>query len=363
MRRRSGRAALVVLVIGAALIAVPWPEKWVEPLYLGVLLPFWSRLTAPLVDAVSVSLTGLLLISLSAGPLLVLIASGRRALRSVLQFWVASALLLLLLFPLTFGLGYRLPSLAAKELPPGTELTESMRQELSDHVLTLLQSSGLWSSRSATSHQAIGADSAAATAAGSACVARLAAELRPGYPPATLPSRIKLLPAGLMLRFGFAGVASPWLLEPHVDAGLPAASRLAVSLHEFAHSAGFASEAEAEAVGMIAGLECSDQRVVYAAALRLASNLAAAATPEARRDFVDAWPERARRDARALARASERFTDSALAPGATAAYDLYLRSQGEAAGIGEYDRGTELALQMLYQRQLTGNEAGTGLPN
>ena len=40
-----------------------------------------------------------------------LLAGGRRARGAALRFWGSTALALLFLFPLTFGLGYRLPSL------------------------------------------------------------------------------------------------------------------------------------------------------------------------------------------------------------------------------------------------------------
>ena len=51
---------------------------------------------------------------------------------------------------------------------------------------------------------------------------------------------------------------------------------------------------------------------------------------------------------------------SRLTAGATAAYDIYLRSQGEAEGIGEYDRGTELALALLYSRDASAEEGPGG---
>jgi hypothetical protein len=354
--------------VGLALVAVainllPWPGLLAERLYLRVLLPHVSAVTAPVVDVTGFSLSALLLLCLVSVPLVVLVLGGRTVAGGVLRFWGGAALVLLLLFPFTFGLGYRLPDLVARQVVAPAQLTEQMHQELRVHVLTLLQtSSAAWRSP-VTGANAGGAFTEASVAAASACVARLTHELRANYPTAVTPSRVKLLPSGLLLRFGFAGVVSPWLLEPHVDAGLPGASALAVALHEFAHSAGFAPEAEAEAVGLVAGLECEDQRVTYVAALRLASALAGGLGPDERAAYVSQWPAAAQVDARAATQASRRYAHQALTAGAEAAYELYLRSQGESAGLAEYGRGTELALRLLYGRSLAGSapEVGSGL--
>ncbi len=341
---RAWRVPLVLLGLGLLLNLVPWPPSVAEPLYLGLFHPAWSAFTSRLVDLTGVSLSGLLVVALVAVPLLLLAWGGSSAGRRALRIWGHAALTLLLLFPFTFGLGYRMAPLEQRAGVGSVELTASLRAEIAQQVLELMRSavaSGRVDSRQLAAPETV--------AAASRCVAAEAAALRGSAAPA-LPERIKHLPAGLLLRFGFAGVVSPWLLEPHVDAGLPPAAELAVALHEFAHAAGFAPEAEAEAVGLLAGLGCDDERVAYAAALRLAGGLAAALPPEQRAAFVDAWPERAVNDQRAAALATARFRSRALAPGFEAAYDLYLRSQGEALGLLEYDRGTDLALRLLVAR-------------
>lgn len=341
---------LALLLLALLLIAVPWPPDWAERLYLGVTLPAYSAFSSRVVDAVRPSLSGLLAVALVTGHLLALGLGGRRALRTVARSLGAWGLALLLLFPFTFGLGYRLPSLAERqgltaEAFPGRAASVP---HLEERLIEILEGSAFLSRGDGPTDRGLMSDEAVTAA--SACVARLAHELRPGYPPARLPGRVKALPAGMMLRFGFAGVVSPWLLEPHVDAGLPPAGALAVALHEFAHTAGFASEREAEAVGLVAGLECGDLRVRYAAALRLASNIAAAQPPEARAAFLERWPERALWDRREAALAQRRFGGSPLAPGVTAAYDLYLRSQGDEAGMAAYGLGTELAMRLYLSR-------------
>ena len=350
--RRPGRVvALFLLLAGVALALLPWPAALVERVYLGALLPAWTAVSAPVVDTVGFSVSGVVLILLVCVPLAWLLAAGRRALRGVLSMWGAAGLVLLLLFSLTFGLAYRLPGVAEREGLMAESLTAEARGALELRVLELLTSSSAWS-RGGPAAASNAVDRADLHAGAARCVARLATDLRAEFGPATLPQRVKLLPAGLMLRFGFAGITLPWLLEPHVDAGLAPVSALGVALHELAHSAGYAAEAEAEAVGLVAGLECEDQRVVYAAALRLAGSMAAALPADERQAFMAQWPAAAHADVRAADRATRRFEDPRLTRGATAAYDLYLRSQGEEGGMAEYDRGTQLALLLFHARHL-----------
>lgn len=335
---RLGRF-LLLAGLGVALALLPWPAAVAEGLYLGLFHPLWTTLTVPLVDSSVHSVSALLVLLIVTLPLALLLAGGRRARGAALRFWGSTALALLFLFPLTFGLGYRLPSLEERLGGAGLAVSQEARTRVMGAVVdTLVESANAIAPGSLAGEEA--------HAAAAACVARYAGAVRGGAEP-RLPRRLKLLPPGLLLRFGFAGIASPWLLEPHVDAGLPAASVLAVGLHEFAHTAGFAAEAEAEAVGLLAGMRCDDPRVSYAAALRLARAFSGSLTQAERTAFEAAWPERALADARAARRATELFYQPELAPGLVSAYDLYLRSQGEREGMGEYDRGVALAVALL----------------
>lgn len=335
---------LALLALGLLVQFAPWPPALVERLYLGLLYPAWSAVSSVVADGVGPSLSALLALLLVAVPLIGWLSGGRGAWRGAVLTWWWAAGVLALLFPLTFGLAYRLPPLERMVALEAGVLDAAARTAVADEVARRLNASARSGQVDSGS---LGADGALAAA--SRCVAATAAELRGAGAP-RLPERIKRLPPGLLLRFGFAGVVSPWLLEPHVDAGLPPASALAVALHEFAHTAAFAPEAEAEAVALLAGLNCGDERVRYAAALRLASSLAAALPAEEARAYRATWPERAVHDARAAARAAVRFRSGALAPRVEAVYDLYLRSQGGEAGLREYDRGTDLAVRLLLAR-------------
>lgn len=346
---RAKPGLLVALYLAAlAMNLVPWPAELARRLYLGGTHPALLAVTGPLTDSVTPSLTGLIATGLLVIPLV--IALMLASWRWLGAYFAWGGLVLLLTFPFAFGLGYRLPPLVGDGGAAPSETEVAWAAERAVAVL--------WEGARFAPAAQVGASpgggeqdgslteallSPAAFRDASLCVGAAAAELRGGSVRA-LPRRVKRLPPGLMLRFGFAGVVSPWLLEPHVDAALPPAAALGVALHEFAHAAGFAREAEAEAVGIVAGLACRNRAVAYAAALNLATSLSAGAARSPRA----AWPERAQADARAASLAAARYR-SDLALGATRAYDAYLRSQGERSGVGEYGRGTLMAVRLLSQ--------------
>ncbi|HET8986794.1 MAG TPA: DUF3810 family protein, partial [Trueperaceae bacterium] len=185
-----------------------------------------------------------------------------------------------------------------------------------------------------------------ATEAASACLAAYLPTVL-AEPLPSVAGRVKSLPPGWMLRFGFAGVINPWLLEPHVDAGLPTAAGLAVALHELAHTVGFAREAEAEAVGLLAGMTCSDERVRYAASLKAASSLSGLLTPLARESYLARWPAVATADEAAASEASQRYLSRQAADFAARAYDTYLGSQGAAGGMDDYGRAATIVAAVI----------------
>jgi len=338
----------------------------VDHLYLATWFPRWQRLSAALTAPVGPSLTlvllGALLTSLAAFAVWGVWAPlGRRALGR-LAAW--SAAVLVLWFPLGFGLAYRAGTLEAAVAGLREPSAEAARDWLLDALVAA--AAALPSGPGALP----GAGAPEVGAAAARCVAATAADLRAGLLPDTASPaglsagpavRVKELPAGTLLRFGYAGVVSPWLLEPHVDGGLPPVAALGVALHELAHVAGFAREAEAEAVAHLAGITCDDAWVRYAATLRLAGRLSAVLDEGAARAFVSAWPARAVADTRAAGEAVARFESPGLRRATDAAYDAYLRAQGSSDGLAGYDRGTRLGLVLLY-RAVPSVGAGGGDP-
>lgn len=158
--------------------------------------------------------------------------------------------------------------------------------------------------------------------------------------------RVKILPGGTLLAFGSSGVISPWLLEAHVDGGLPAPARIAVAAHELAHLAGFAREDEAEAVGAIAGLRADDPYARYSVALFQLAALARDLPPAAAASLMAELPERAREDLAATRRAAAAHRVGWLDAWRRVVYDRYLRSQGVGEGVESYAAGTRLLARL-----------------
>lgn len=400
MARRRFLAPAAAAAAGLLLQFLPVPTAVVDRLYVAGWFPHWERLAAALGDASQRSLSCLAFgVCLTLAVLYAawaLVAPSRavapgavgrprwRAPRTALAWLLA---LLVFWFPLGFGLAYRASSLShavgEPPLPDAAALeawlvaalnraasdldaAEAAAPGLTATYLTAAEPHG--SGPSVPEPAAAERASPQPMAAAATCVAETALAVRARWLPSTLPAapvapalphRVKATPAGALLRLGYAGVVVPWLLEPHVDAGLPPPAALAVGLHELAHVAGFAQEAEAEAVAVLAGLTCADPRVRYAAALNMASSLRAGMPADAAGAFVAAWPLRALGDASAASEAAARYRVAFLQRGANAVYGAYLRAQGGAEGLREYGRGTRLGLVLLLQSGvLRGDGAG-----
>ncbi|MEJ2287534.1 MAG: DUF3810 family protein [Deinococcales bacterium] len=333
-RHRYGTVlALVVLAAGIALAVIPWPEPFIEARFARGLFPVTSHVLAPVVGTVPWSLTLTLVLALVAAVLISLVTrAGRRFLRRALLPWAAA--LLVFGFMLVWGLAYRRATLAQLlDLPPGT-VTEGELSTARARLLAVLRSS-------ADSP----APSAADVAAAGRCVEREVERLTGSR--VAVPSRVKLLPPGTLLRFGFAGVTSPWLLEPHVDAGLPPVTRLATATHELTHAAGFAREADTDALAVLAGLRCNDPTVRYALAVHGIDLLLVALPQKSAQRLLAGLPGRTLQDLRAASEAAARYRVPWLQRAATATYGTYLKSRGVTAGMADYGRATTLVVRAL----------------
>ena len=345
-----GVAVLAALVIQFA----PWPPAWADAVFLGTTLPAWSALSSRLTDLSGRSLSALLLLGLVVAVALALLAGGR-ARAAGLRILGGFVALLALSFPFVFGLGYRTTPLEARLAPDAHAPAPIAGNGLVRNGLAGNGLDGTGARRQARQtvlaalRESVPPAAASARGASAEAAAACLASYLPNVleePLATLPSRVKAVPEGALLRLGFAGVVSPWLLEPHIDPALPPPSALAVALHELAHSAGFAREAEAEAVGLLAGLACENEEVRYAAALRAASTFADELPAAQRQAYLGSWPARARTDVALAAAVAADYRWRFAAKVASDVYDSYLSSQGM-EGISDYARATDLLVLAL----------------
>jgi hypothetical protein len=335
------RAAFLVFLVALVLSAlVPLAPVAAVEWWIRVVFPVWAAVTTRLYDVSPVSSTlvsaGLLV---AAGLAATAAARPGRRLRRGAALLVGTTSALAATFVLTWGAGYhRLPLAASLDLPPlGADLDtlEAAFERLLREVHASAPASPLMELESAS------LEAAARNAAH--CVADLDEAVSGRR--VSVPAGVRRLPAGTLMQAGYGGISFPWLLEPHVDDGLPGAAWLAVATHELAHAAGWAREADTDALSVLAGLACDDQAVRYATALHGFSVVGAAISSvtvpghPARTGVTLGFatlPEVARADRNALAGAVARHQVPARAESVGRVYDAYLRSQGVIAGIADY---------------------------
>ena len=356
MPRRTathGRALawlLFVSLVGLVAWLLLAPPAWIETVWLHEPWPRWAHVTSRLHGATALPLTVIVVLS---GTLLALAGALLRPPRwrragVALLAWVA---LLALTFVPAWGASYRRAPLAqtlglADDAATVPVLLEAFEQ-LAARVHADAPERPLAEAASAASFDA-------AVAAAARCVAE--ADALVSGRDVAVPARVTPLPAGTLLRAGYGGISLPWLLEPHVDQALPPAARLAVATHELAHAAGWAREADTDAVALLAGIACDHDWVRYANALAglqavRASLLQLVDAHGGERARVDATlaalPPAARADRAALAEAVARWYRPAFAQRVTTVYDAYLRSQGVDAGVADYDASGALVAAAL----------------
>lgn len=156
----------------------------------------------------------------------------------------------------------------------------------------------------------------------------------------TLPRYVKKTPKGFLLATGRAtGLMVPWTLEPYVEDALPESLQLATALHELAHVAGYAGEAEADFMMALAGLTSDNPSLQYATALYLFPKTIPPLVPERRAPTYEDLPKRSKRELRALADAYTRYSAPAVVQKLqTGFYNQYLKSNQVKAGTADYDR-------------------------
>ena len=164
-----------------------------------------------------------------------------------------------------------------------------------------------------------------------------------GRPRPTVPGR----PKQTMLRYffrasGVDGMHAPFLLETLLNPDLTPPERPAVLAHEWAHMAGYAPEADASFVGLLAALR-ADAASQYSAWLFLFDQTIGQLPRAEQRQFVDRLSPGVQADRRAI---SERLQArvEVVARASWETYDHYLKSQGVDEGIESYSRVIELLL-------------------
>ncbi len=343
MRRFPTLLSLFWFVACAAVIVVwssfPPSPAWIDRVYTGGFYAAVAGVLVPLTGGTRLPVTALLLALLVFGLVLKLMlgerARSRRAFLRWLRRGVVSGVTLYALFIIVWGANY-----ARTPLETHLSLSTEVTPDAPEHA-AFAEALGTVIRRDHTAP----ADWETDLAAGQASLKRVVAQLENRT--VTLPRYVKRTPPGFLLFTGQAtGITVPWTLEAYVDGSLPYPYRLATALHEAAHVAGYGSEAEADFIAAVAGLTSDNASVRYSAALTYFGRAAPRSlAPERYRAIVETLPERFTQDTGALSLAYERFRAPDLIGRAQARfYDGYLRSQGVAAGVGDYGRAITLLL-------------------
>ncbi|WP_116124409.1 DUF3810 family protein [Lewinella sp. IMCC34183] len=172
-----------------------------------------------------------------------------------------------------------------------------------------------------------------------------AALRRRGYPTPGRPRGWELLPRGILLRLGTAGVYWPWAAQGNIDAGLHPLQKPAVLAHELAHAYGFGDEGTCSFWSYLSAEEAADPALRYALVLAYWRQIAGQlryADPEGylawRASVLDPG---IRNDLQAIYDNGARYTD--LAPALRdATYTVYLQAQGIHEGLLNYGRVVQL---------------------
>ncbi len=164
--------------------------------------------------------------------------------------------------------------------------------------------------------------------------------------------RLRILPAGTLLRFGTAGVFSPWTGDPHVDGGLHALQMPFTATHELAHAQGVTEEGDCNLLAYLACRRSPDPFVAYSAELTYLRYLRSAVARRDRALFDEisaALDPAVDQDLRDIRFAMDRFRE--IAPQARdLIYDSYLKTQGVQEGLASYGRIIDWVVAVKRER-------------
>ena len=141
---------------------------------------------------------------------------------------------------------------------------------------------------------------------------------------------------------GVSGMLAPFFLETLLNPDLTGPERPYVLAHEWAHLSGFAPEADAGFVGILAALR-ADEAARYSAWLALVAESASQLPPAARNEVLKELAAGPRADQAAI-NARLRALVPQVERVAWATYDRALKSQGVAEGVESYSRMVQLLL-------------------
>lgn len=172
--------------------------------------------------------------------------------------------------------------------------------------------------------------------------------------PVHLPSKVKFLPAGMLLRLSTAGFYFPLGGEGYVDRALHPIVLPHVVAHELAHNFGVTDEGEANFIALRTCLSSEDAMIRYSGLLdlwRYVSSALYQLNPEEQKKIVETLPETIKKDIQSIRDRHNQYPDI-LPTVRDFIYDRYLKTQGVSSGLASYSE--IIILELAYrQRQLS----------
>lgn len=172
--------------------------------------------------------------------------------------------------------------------------------------------------------------------------------------PVSLPSKVKFLPAGMLLRLSTAGFYFPLGGEGYIDRGLHPIVLPHVVAHELAHNFGISDEGEANFIALRTCLSSKDAMIRYSGLLDLWRYISSALyrlNPDDHKKAFEALPETIKNDLQSIRDKHNQYPDI-LPDVRDFIYDRYLKTQGVSSGIASYSE--VIMLELAYrQKQLS----------
>lgn len=165
-----------------------------------------------------------------------------------------------------------------------------------------------------------------------------------------------IYPEGTLFKFGASGIYWPFVGEGNLEAGMHPLRKLPAMAHEMSHGYGFTDEGACNFIAYVACFNHPNHYLAYCARLDYWSTLASACrwtNPEQYdRQFKPNIPRGMVADIHAIHRQNSKFNE--LAPELRYdVYDAYLKAQGIAAGMLNYD---EVLLLVRAWKKAHGNQ-------
>jgi hypothetical protein len=343
LRRTTRALQFAIIGVAAGLLALPRPPALVEQYYARWFYPAVQAQLTSWSNTTRFSLFDVLL----AGLALALVIGWARCLAGAWRqrsignvghgVWRTAVLAaaLYLWFALAWGLNYsRAPIEAAIGYDAAQVTTNSLR------ALAERATAGV-NETYAAAHQAGFAGPFETPGALASALHEVERRLGRGRP--TTPGRPKqTLFAHFFRASGVDGMHAPFVLETLLNPDLTPPERPAVLAHEWAHMSGYAPEADASFVGLLAALR-ADPSSRYSAWLTIFEHAVGQLPRADQRHFVERLDPGPHADRRAIRERLEARVE-VVARASWTTYDQYLKSQGVEEGVESYSRVVQLLL-------------------